>query len=542
MFKVLYHIWWIDIHKARNMAHTKVKGFCVRILVICPLLLLGALLFGSIFVSLNYIMASSDQTIIRELGHVLISILGLMWIVFALLFNFHNLKYDHLFNLCLMPWTLSQVYAATVVRSLCDKWFLFWNVVLLWWCFHTGISVFSPGGFIAIFLVLLFGLVMLTWIHVFRIMIDYSFHSRILKWTFRGIGLMLFVAANYASVYTKLNAGAHMDIVTLLNTMKISTYAIFFPSGLLAEILYSFQDGVGQVTVLCFIGLLIYLVTGLKVGYLIAGKTMEKTGGRIIAIESRMTRTTLMEKAAPILDLIVPRKYIPVIVQELAYLIRWNRVRMIVGLCIFVFLSYLVALRPYAPMMLAICPFCFCMARFMSCYMNKDGMGVAHYFLYPFRNVDIILSKNIALLFFQYSITVPLATIGFVSIWNLVSWQQIICLIISMVFLPIIFMATGNLVAVTNPRAIVRAFSAVSTPETTSKGTAIMAAALVSGVTLIGLIYLVPKLILKSETIAVVAFLHFAIISCVFYKWSLSRASRLLEREKDKILSQLKIC
>ena len=193
-------------------------------------------------------------------------------------------------------------------------------------------------------------------------------------------------------------------------------------------------------------------------------------------------------------------------------------------------------------MLLGVCPLFFSMTRFMNCFLNKDGMAAAHYFLYPFRTVDVIVSKNIALLGFQYSITIPFATIGVVMIWSRVSWQEIVCLVISMISFPVFMMAWGNFVAVTNPRKIARAFSVISTPETTKKGMVITATALVSGIAGIALMYLIPKFVLQSETTAVILFLNFAVISSVFYKWSISRTAILMEKGGENILSKLEIC
>ena len=285
-------------------------------------------------------MAAGDPMVVRELSHVLILILVLLWIVFSVQFNFHRLNYKHLFNLSFLRWSLPQVYGATVARSLCDKWFLLLSGTLSWWYFYMGLPRSASQIVVAFLSIFLFGLVLVSWINVFRSVIDYSFRSRFWKWTSGGMGLALFLAANLVSIYTKVNADVGTQITNLLKAGQISVYLVLFPPGLFTEILYSFNEGNFQITAVCLVGLLVYLWAGIKAGSLLVGNMMERTGGKLSGIDSWSNRNTLPERAGKWVESIVPDRYIPILVQELAYLIRWKRVKVLVALFVFIFACY----------------------------------------------------------------------------------------------------------------------------------------------------------------------------------------------------------
>ena len=390
--------------------------------------------------------------------------------------------------------------------------------------------------------VFLFGLIVVSWTHVFRILIDHTFHSRILKWTFWGIGLILFLGINFASVYAKMDAEATEVWTYLLKTSRISDYSVFLPPGLFTEMLYSFNEEDFLISAACFLGMLTYLWTGLKVGSLLIANTMEKTGTTLSGVQPGSRRRLFMERAEKWVERIVPDRYVPVLLQELTYLLRWNRVWVIVTFCVFVSATSFFALQVIAPTLLGVCPLFFCMARFMNCFLNKDGTAVVHYFLLPIRNVDLVISKNIALLLFQYLITIPFAVVGFTVIWKMVSLAEVGCLIFTMISMPLICMTFGNVVAFTNPFKITRVFSAISTRETTSNVMINCLFGLMLLIVGIILMYSIPKFILESEITAVILLGMFTILSFGLYKWSISRSALLMEKEAENILFGLKIC
>ena len=541
MLKVLFKIIWIDIHETRNIASAKVRE-CGAFLVVCTVfILLGAVLCGGIFGALNLIVAAGDPITVRELSHVLISIVGLLWIVLSLQFDFHRLNYRHLSNFILLPWSITQIYGAAVARALFDKLFVFFGGILIWWYLYIELPSSAFQIVVTILSLFLLGLVVVSWINVFRLIIEYSSHGKFWKWIYNGLAWVLFLGANVISIYSRTDVDLGWEITRLLSAGKLSIFLVGTPPGLFAEILFSSNKGKFLITSLCFVSLFMYAGVGIKVGSLLVGNALEKTGGKLSPLESSLRRYGLLGRARKWVESIVPEKHIPIFVQELAYLMRWKRVRFLLVAMVFLLVSFLFSVSQKAPMLLGVCPLFFFMAKFMNCFLNKDGTASAHYYLYPLRYEDIIVSKNIALLIFQYTVTIPFAIVGLVMVWRLVSLQEILCLVITIFFWPVFLMATGNLVAVTSQRKIVRAFSVISTPETTTTGMVITGCVLISGLTAIALMYSIPKFVLQSENTAVILFFHFAIVASVYLKWSIARAGTHMEKRREIILSKLGI-
>ena len=537
MFIALYYIFWTEFHEFRNSVRSRAIQYGVRMLVGFPVLLLGAWMFANLFSSVTQVAAQGDQAITRNLGHAFCVIVGISWIVLALQFDLNSLKYNHIKKLFHFPWSFRQLYSACLLRAICDIWILFWTYLILWWVLGSEPGFTVLGWAMVVVSIMLFGLSIVSWTHVLRTAIERSVHSYIYKWAVRLVLVGLFVGANYGSIVSNFESSDSENIDVLVSDLNVADYTVATPPGLLAEIIHALRVGDASSAGLCVAGLMAFVLTGWHFGIGMTRKTMQETGSTGWMTASKGNGKSLFEWISDRLAGLVSIGYVLFMTQEIVYLLRWNRVRVTVAFFFILIPGYLISVAPRAPQLLGICPWYYCMIKFMFSYLNKDGKAVWHNYLLPFDNYKVIVGKNAALLLLQYLISLICSAIILPFIWNSFNWAEVLSLLLLSLFLPLFLMALGNLVSISNPLLISRPYTSLTTPLTTSTGTAAMALALAFLLIGASSTYVIFNLVMKSEFLLVMAFSFFGMASFLLFVWSIWYAARLLETNKDKILN-----
>ena len=160
MLSALYYIIWIELRTLRNTLKSRTSEYVLKVLIVCPFLFFAAWLFGDLFFVAQNLIVSGNNQVIKELGHLLCTALGLVWLVLALQTNLGSLSYDHLFRMSALSWNFKSIFAAALIRSLGDRWLIFWVPILLWMVLSFGITPTLYNILIVTLAIILFGLTM----------------------------------------------------------------------------------------------------------------------------------------------------------------------------------------------------------------------------------------------------------------------------------------------------------------------------------------------------------------------------------------------
>ena len=136
MLKAFLSIVWVDIRIFRNRWKKVISAYVVHGIFVFPLIFLVSWILGHIFAKI------SSETFFRELMHLLFIFLGTLWGFLAFTTNLSSLNYYHLIRLPKYPFTFRQVFIASSIRALGDRWLLFFGPIMA--CIIIGMDIADP--------------------------------------------------------------------------------------------------------------------------------------------------------------------------------------------------------------------------------------------------------------------------------------------------------------------------------------------------------------------------------------------------------------
>ena len=531
MLNAFFSLVWVDIRSFKNRWQKVISAYVVHGIFVIPLIFIISWILGHIFAKI------SNETFFEELVHLIFIFLGILWGFLAFTTNLSSLNYYHLIRFPKYPFTFRQVFIATSIRALGDRWLLFFGPIMA--CIIIGMDISGPIKIlVAISGCLIFACIMITYCQVLKAAIDILGHSNIWGWVIK----LLFGSIGFSIVFVFIFSSIDMEWLKKYASFNPSLLIAYLPTGLLCELFFSLKSGEISKAIYDLLGMMGFLAVGVVVGYAVTYQHIFNGGARKSnALRGDQNKVSLLEFLCNQVDKVEAlQKYAPIIAQELCYLIRSKKSRFFIALNLLVVLSCLTGLKTiyeWHPFLIFLFPYSFTSLRFSATTLNKYGQGIITYYLIPISAYQAIIGKNSVFFILQCGILLLCILYPLFLLWS----DADIFVILSFFFLHvssiIYFIAIGNFISLRYPHADVFAFSSFNSRDASPQASRLMKLEAIGYFVVMGMIIGVFYFLTESSILMFLTCLLLLIVGIALYILLLPRAAQLHERQKERIIN-----
>ena len=528
MLKAFLSIVWVDGRIFRNRWKKEISAYVVHGVFVFPLIILVSWMLRHIFDQI------SGEDFFRELMHLIFFLLGTLWVLLAITTHLSSLNYHHLMRFPKYPFTFRQVFIATSIRALGDRWLLLFGPVMT--CIIIEMDIADPIKIlIAISGCLVFACVMITWCQVLKASIDLLGYSNIWGW---GVKL-LFGGIGFSIVSFFIFSSLDMGRLEKYASFNPSLVMAYLPTGLLCELFFDLKSGEIPKGLYDLLGLMGFLAIGGTIGYgatyqhIFNGGTHNSKG-----LQRGRDKVSWLEFLCSQFDKVeVLQKYAPIIAQELCYLIRSKKNQFFVMAAILLIILNTKIMYELHPALILFFPYFFASIKSSATVLNKYSQGIITYYLLPVSAYQAIIGTNLASLIFQGGILLLYIIYPFFLLW----FDGDIFLTLSFFFLQIssviYFIAIGNFISLRYPYPDVFAFSRFNSRDISFQAGRIVKLELIGYLIVISALIGVFYFLFQSSILLFCSCLLFFILGIGLYIILLPKASQLQERQKEQIIN-----
>lgn len=530
MLKAFFLFFWVDLRSFKNRWKKAISDYVVQSIFIFLLLFLVSWILKHFFQKIN------NEIFFSELIHLLFMFLGTLWVFLAFTTNLSSLNYHHLIRFSKYPFTFRQIFIASLMRSLGDRWLLLFGVITTWIIIGMGIS--GPIKIlIAISGCLVFALVMITYCQALKAAIDILGHSNMWGWVVK----LLFGSIGFSIVFLWLSSSFNMELIKKYASFNPSLLIGYFPTGLLGELFLHLKSGEISKAIYDLLGIMGFLLAGGVVGYVATYQHIFNGGAHKSIVPQKVwNKTSLFEFLCNQVDKVeVLQKYAPIIAQELCYLIRSKKNQFLGITSIAVSILSTKTIYEWHPALIFLFPYSLASIRPSATMLNKYGQGIITYYFLPVSAYQAIIGTNLASFIFQCGILLLCISYPIFLFFSDSDIFITLSLFILQVSSIIYFISIGNFISLWYPHADVLAFSSFSSRDASSQAVRLMVLELIGYLSLIGMIVFIFYFFFPSSILMFCTCLLLLILGIALYITLLPKASQLQEKKKERIINTL---
>lgn len=528
MLNAFFSLVWVDIRSFKNRWQKVISAYVVHGIFVIPLIFLVSWTLGHIFAKI------SNEIFFEELVHLIFIFLGILWGFLAFTTNLSSLNYYHLIRFPKYPFTFRQVFIATSIRALGDRWLLFFGPIMA--CIIIGMDISGPIKIlVAISGCLIFACIMITYCQVLKAAIDILGHSNIWGWVVK----LLFGGIGFSIVSFFIFSSLDMGRLEKYASFNPSLLIAYLPTGLLCELFFSLKSGEISKAIYDLLGMMGFLAVGVVVGYAVTYQHIFNGGARKSnALRGDQNKVSLLEFLCNQVDKVEAlKKYAPIIALELCYLIRSKKNRFLGTMFIALSILNTKTIYEWHTALLFFFPYSFISIRPSATILNKYGQGIITYYLMPVSAYQAIIGNNLACLILQCGILLLCIIYPLFLFWSYADIFLTLSFLSLQISSVIYFVLIGNFISFRYPHADVFAFSSFSSRDVSPQALRLTILEAIGYFVVVGMIIGIFYFFLQSPILMFFSFFFILILGLALYIVLLPRASQLYERQKERIIN-----
>ncbi len=445
---------WLKYRLFLNRLKQRKISFIVCMVIFLVLAYSGSFSLGRIFHTISLLVASNRPEVMRELTHLLCLAIFLGWIILSIFTGSTGTGSRDLQRLMLFPFSFKRWYVVSIGYGLLDYWIVLTVPIFVW--LLVLLNLIKPGTiFLSLFSILAFAVITILLIRILSFWLQ--MYTRFARYS-KLLAAILFFACiiGFNVVVYELGGDVHSSVVL---KFPVSQYLVFVPPGLLAECLFHLGKG-NQGSFLIFSSaLLIYLAVAWWVGYRLGEKVLFERSLKS-ANRPAWQHRNLFEKSFDFLKPLIPMDCMPIVIKELTYTVRNNRIKLVGGLIIlFEGIQHLVFPfppdDPFIPMLFVIWGYCFMF--YVPVFGNifaLEARGVVNNYIMPLDKRRILFGKHIILFLLQWIILTPWLTWMFYRYKYILSPFQMLSALVLCFYLTVCYSLIGALISICFPKPL----------------------------------------------------------------------------------------
>lgn len=538
----IFTIGWLKYHLFLNQLKTKKTFYIVSSLIFFAFVFYGSFTFGAVFHVLNSLVGSENAFVVRELTHLFSLGIFLGWCALSVFTGITSSNIRQLFGLSLFPLSFKWLYTVSTISGLFGYWIVIFGPAFLWLMVSLKLTSDLLSVLSSLSSILLFVTVTHLLIHILSSWVETSIRILRNRKLFSALFfLILIVLLNSASIVCRNYIGSAQTVSELLLRLRLSRYLVFTPPGLLANLLFNIRSGrYAEFLLASLPGLLAYLVFAWWIGYKLAEKALFESFSKPKKINAGQ-RSDLFEKMCDFFKAAIPSHYLPIVVREMLYLIRYNRIRLMFGLLLIgeftlpLIYGYKNEMS-FLPLMGIFVPFGMFFYPFINNIFALESKGIVNNFVLPFDKRTILMGKNIALFLTHWMFLIPGLLWIFYLSWKQITSVEILSFVMFFLYLTSFNAFWGNIISVYFPLPL--RFDAISgrfMPNSAHIFLVLgMLVALFPAAVNVYVFYYLHHMPGLMSTIFAILF----VLVLIIYKRSLLKVAHILESRKEEIITQ----